>query len=209
MAHDSRLAETVSHWRAAENRLYPVVMTRPDLYELSIRLVRGVADDLRSARTPDELLEAYERAGEVVVAVVRRTELSTEGIDLGLVTGAAFSLRYRELLEEMHREEAIRRIREGRERGAEWVVIYETETGGGMPISPYRRLEMKIPDGIGLHVFIESDPETGGPLFGVETIQLDPQTGDWLPDAQSLSARQTFPEPGPWEIVIEALRSEL
>ncbi len=206
MAHSSKLEETVSHWRAAENRLYPVVMTRPDLYEHSVRLVRAIADDLRCARTPDELLEAYERAGEVVAEVVRRTEMPTEGIDLGLVTGASFSLRYRDLLAEMHREEAIRRIREGRERGAEWVVIYETGTAGGMPIPPYRRLEMKIPDGAGLHVFIEPDPETGGPLFGVEMVQLDPQTGDWLPDVEPLSARQTFTEPEPWEAAIRRSR---
>ena len=147
MAQSSWLT-ALSHWRAAENRLYPVVMTRPDLYEQCVRLVRAVADDLGPARTPDQLLEMYDRAAEVVTTVVQRTGLSTEGLDLGLVAGAAFNVRYRELREEMNREEAIRRIREGRERGAEWVVIYETEvTGrvpaGGWPLPPYRRLEMK------------------------------------------------------------------
>src|SRR5689334_5333746 len=96
-----QLEEAVAHWRAAENRLYPVVMTRPDLYERSVRIVRAVADDLRSARDPQALLKAYERAADIVTDVVRRLEIPSEEIDMGLVTGAAFSLRYRELLEEM------------------------------------------------------------------------------------------------------------
>jgi hypothetical protein len=203
MTHSSSLDESISHWRSAENRLYPVVMTRPDLYELCVRLVRAVADDLGSARSPEQLLEAYGRAGEVAAEAVRRTNLSTEGIDLGLVAGAAFSLRYRELLEEMNREEAMRRIREGRERGAEWVPVYET--GPGL-LSPYRRLEMRLADGRGLHIFVEPDPATGGPLYGVEAIQLDPRTGDWLPDAAPLSPRQTFTDPDEWEAAIDTAR---
>jgi hypothetical protein len=199
MSHSSSLDQAVSHWRAAENRLYPVVMVRPDLYEQSLRLVRAVADELRSAHSAEDLLQMYDHAGEIAAGVIRREELPTEGIDLGLVAGAAFSVRYRELLEEMNREEAIRRIREARERGAEWVVLYET---GGVGAPPYRRLEMKLPDGTGLHAFVEMDPETGGPLFGVETLQLDPQTGDWLNDMQPLSPRQTFTEPAAWEDAI-------
>ncbi|HEV3497320.1 MAG TPA: hypothetical protein VHA34_13320, partial [Actinomycetes bacterium] len=38
--------QLLSDWKAAEERLYPVVMVRPDLYERSIRLVRVVADEL-------------------------------------------------------------------------------------------------------------------------------------------------------------------
>ena len=200
----ARLEEAVAHWRAAENRLYPVVMTRPDLYEQSVRLVRAVADKLRSARDPDALLEAYARAADVVTETVRQLDLSTEGVDMGLIAGAAFSLRYRELLEEMNRDEAMRRIREGRERGAEWVVVYETEQR--MP--PYRRLEMQLSSGTGLHVFVEMNPDTGRPLFGVETVQLDPQTGDWVREARMPAERQTFADAETWEQAVRALREQ-
>lgn len=196
------LEASVAHWRAAENRLYPIVMVRPDLYERSVRIVRAVADDLRSAQDTESLLEAYGRAADLVAAVVQRLELPAEEIDMGLVTGAAFSLRYRELLEELGRSAAIRRIQEGRERGAQWVTVYET--GQGMP--PYRRLEMQLASGVGIHAFIEMDPETGGPLFGLETIQLDPQTGDWVHDTEPLSARETFAERARWEEAIQAVR---
>src|SRR5579864_3550342 len=109
--------ETISHWHAAENRLYPVVMTRPDLYERSLTAVRAIADDLRSSKTVDELLTAYQHAPDLVAETVQRRALSTEELDMGLVTGAAFSVRYRELVEEENRREAMRLIREGRERG--------------------------------------------------------------------------------------------
>jgi len=34
--------QLLSDWRAAEERLYPVVMVRPDLYERAVRMVRVV-----------------------------------------------------------------------------------------------------------------------------------------------------------------------
>jgi len=45
--------QLLSDWRAAEERLYPVVMVRPDLYERAVRMVRVVTDELAAppART--------------------------------------------------------------------------------------------------------------------------------------------------------------
>lgn len=196
-------AETIAHWRAAENRLYPVVMTRPDLYERSLTLVRAVADDLRSAETLDDLVAAYNHAPDLVAGTLQRRDLSANELDMGLVTGAAFSIRYRELLEEINRQEARRLILEGREQGAGWIVLHQTDN----PLAPYRRLEMHLKSGAGLHAFIEPDPDTGGPLFGVELVQLDPQTGDWLSDVPALAERQTFSGRQQWEQAARQLRA--
>jgi hypothetical protein len=195
--------EIVRRWRTAEERLYPVVMVRPDLYERYISVVRAVADELRAYGTLDELVAAYEQGAEVIARVVRAQIISTEGMDLGLVAGAAFSLRHREVAEEMNREEALRRIHEARAAGDEWAVVYETSAG----VPPYRRLEMRLADGAALHVFVETDPDTGGPLFGVEPVQLDPRTGDWVTDAEPLAPRRTFRDPEPWTIAIDELRA--
>jgi hypothetical protein len=199
--------EIVRRWRIAEERLYPVVMVRPDLYERYISVVRAVADELRAYGTLDELVAAYEQGAEVIARVVRAQIISTEGMDLGLVAGAAFSLRHREVAEEMNREEALRRINEARAAGDEWAVVYETGAGGARLVPPYRRLEMRVADGTALHVFVEIDPDTGGPLFGVEPVQLDPQTGDWVTDAEPLAPRRTFRDPEPWTIAIDELRT--
>lgn len=202
-----RLDELVWRWRAAEERLYPVVMVRPEIYERCLRLVRAVADGLGSARTPDLLAEAYGRSDEVVARAVERTGTPTEGMDLDLVAGAAFNLRYREVLAETQQEAALRRVRTARERGDAWVLVHETGGPAEHPTPPYSRLEMHLADGAALRVFVEMEAETGEPVFGIEAVRLDPQTGDRVPEAAALEERRTFEGPGPWKEAIEELRA--
>jgi hypothetical protein len=197
--------EVVHRWRTAENQLYPVVMTRPDLYEHAIQLVRAVADELRSCATPAALVAAYASAVELVADVIRRQDLVVEGLDLGLATDAAFSLRHREVLDESAREQAMERVQAARERGDEWVLLHESGTLAQAPAVPYRRLEMRVRDGAGLHVFVQQDPATAGPLYGVEAVQLDPHTGDWLAEAAAWAPAETFTQPEPWRRLVEEL----
>jgi len=198
--------EVLRRWRLAEEQLYPVVLTRPDLYERSIQLVRAVADELRPLATPAALLEAYAGAAELVAGVIRGRDLAVEGLDYGLATDAAFSLRYREVLGEVAREQAMERVRSARERGEEWVLLHESGTLAHAPAVPYRRLEMRLRDGAGLHVFVQQDPATAGPQYGVEAVQLDPHTGDWLTEASPWARSETFGQPEPWRRLVEELR---
>jgi hypothetical protein len=200
--------ELVLRWRAAEEQLYPVVMVRPDLYERSIELVRSLADELRAFTTPAALVAAFTRAAEIAAGVIRRESLTVEGVDLGLATSAAFNLRYRELVGEVARGRAMERIRAARERGQAWAVLYESGTPEGAPAVPYRRLEMRIGDGAGLHVFVEQDVATARPVYGVQAVQLDPHTGDWLHEAAPWTAPRTFADPEPWQALIEELRGQ-
>ncbi|MBW3601560.1 MAG: hypothetical protein KY434_02535 [Actinobacteria bacterium] len=194
-----RLPELVRRWRAAEERLYTVVMVVPEHYERRIRLVRAVADELRSSSTPEELAAAYPRAPDLVATASRRLGLLPEDVgDVELVAGAAFSLRYGEVLEETHRDRAARRARTAREAGHEWVVLYETGSPETGLLAPYRRLEMHLPDGLGLHVFVEPHPETMRAVYGVEAVQLDPASGDWVADSRLPAQRQTFAAREPW-----------
>jgi hypothetical protein len=182
-------------WTEAEARLYPVVLVRPELYERYIRLVRAIADELATVGSIDVLAERFGAAEDLVRQVAGRLGTPTQDMDLGLVAGAAFAHRWREALQEQHRAEALRRIHEARERGDEWVVVYET---GRPAVAPYRRLEMRLSDGAGIHAFVEFDAETGGPLWGMESIQLDARTGDWVADAGQLVARRTFADAASW-----------
>ncbi len=173
----SRLDELVGRWQAAEERLYPVVMVRPELYERYVVLVRAVADELAGTDSPERLAAAYEHGAEVVAAVVERDAIPVEGLDLGLVAGAAFSLRYRELLADAHRREAADRISTARGRGDAWALIYETGSVERAPYAPYSRLEMHLPDGMGIHAYAEGDPASGRARFGLEVVKLDPASG--------------------------------
>jgi hypothetical protein len=188
-------------WTEAEARLYPVVLVRPDLYERYIRLVRAIADELASTPGVDVLAARFEGAEDLAREVAARLGIPDQDMDFGLVAGAAFAHRYREALQDQHRDDALERIRAARERGDESAMVYET---GARGIPPYRRLEMRLADGAGIHSFIELDPETGNPLYGVEQIQLDPQTGDWVNDAEVLTSRTTFPDAAAWAEGVEA-----
>lgn len=203
---DESRQEIVRRWWSAEERLYPVVMVRPDLYERSVSVARAVADRLRSFEEPDQLIDGWEKGSDILAEVVRDQMISTEELDMGLVLGAAFALRYREVLAEKHRRDAIDKIVAAGERGDAWVTVYETAELRDFPTPPYRSLEMRLSDGVALHIFVEVDPETGNPLFGVEVVQLDPRTGDWVTGAEPLVERATFTDVQSWRAAVEELR---
>lgn len=200
----------VGRWQAAEERLYPVVMVRPELYERYLVLVRAVADELAGTDSPERLAAAYEHGAEVVAAVVERDAIPVEGLDLGLVAGAAFSLRYRELLADAHRREAADRIRAAGERGDAWALIYETGSLAEGPYAPYSKLEMHVRDGMGLHAFVEPDPETGSPRYCLEVVRLDPSTGGRLEEGdEDERERLTFTDESAWKDAVAKTKERL
>lgn len=197
--------ELIAGWRAAEARLYPLVMVQPELFERYLAVVRAVADDLRSARTPQQLAAAFGSRAAILDAVVASRGFATDGLDLELVAQAAFGLRYREVVAEVQREDAVRRVREARRAGLPWVVLRET-AGTDPFVAPYDRLEMHVPSGTGLHAFVELGPEMDRPRFGVEVLQLDPRTGDPVSDAAPPAELRTYGDRYRWEGAIEELR---
>ena len=201
--------EVAQRWQDAEERLYPVVMVRPDLYERSIELVRSIADELRGVTTTAALVQAFGDAAEIAARVIKRESLAVDDIDVGLATSAAFALRHREMVGELARGRAMERIQAARQRGEAWVVLYEAGTQGQAPAVPYRRLEMHLRGGAGLHVYVEQDIATARPVYGVQAVQLDPHTGDWLNEATVWDEPRTFDDPEPWQALISELRGRL
>jgi hypothetical protein len=198
-------ARLVRRWREDEARLYPVVMVRPDLYERAGRLVRAFADELGAHATEAELTAAFRDAERTLTALVSRTGLPTEDVDLGLVTGAAFCMRHREIVAAEQRRRTFVLIAQARERGDAWVVLHES---GSPTAIPFRRLEMRLGDGAALHLFIEPDPGTGRPLHGLQALRLDPVSGDWTAGTPIEEAR-TFEDPSDWERAADELRRRL
>ncbi len=93
MAPDER-EEVVRRWRRGEERLYPVVTVRPDLYEACIGLVRSLADHLQSVPDLDALVTTFGTAG--AAEDFRRAGVDTAAlpheIDLDLVRSVAARL---------------------------------------------------------------------------------------------------------------------
>ena len=203
------LDEIVGRWKAAEDRLHPVALVQPETYARYLRLVRLVADELGFARTREQLITAYGKAPATVQTAISRRGTGAEGLDLQLVAGAAFGLRYREVLAQLRRDETIRRVRTAWEHGDRWVVIDDAGGIGGPGLPPYRKLEMHLPDGVGLHSFVELDPEMDRPVYGAEIVRLDPQTGRGVVSPETPSEPVTFTRREAWEAAVKELRARL
>lgn len=192
-----------AEWSAAEERIAMLVLTRPDAYERYLRAARLVADALADVGAPDALAAAYEEGTALAERVLDEAGLLSQGLSAPQIAGAGFAIRHRELARETARAAAAERIREARRRGDAWVVVEER----GRPDAPvpgvYRRLEMRLEDAWGLHAFVEEDPATGRPRYGVERVPLDPETGD---ATGRPAGRETFAERSEWERRVEELR---
>ena len=202
--------QLLSDWKSAEERLYPVVMVRPDLYERSIRMVRATADELAGCLDLGALVQAWGGAAEIVHRAATEAGLDLEGLDAGLVAGAAFSMRYRELAAVASRAERLQRIQAAAEAGEAWVRVEEIGSKETAGMVPWTWVEMHVPTGAGLRQTLEADPMTGTPLYSFEVVPLDPATGDRLPvPADVATVEESFNDPTAWMAAVEAKRAQI
>lgn len=200
----------LSDWKAAEERLYPVVMVRPDLYERSVRMVRAVADELAGCLDLPALVTAWDSAAELVHRAATDAGFDLDGLDAGLLAGAGFSMRYRELAMAASRSERLARIRAAAEAGDAWVRVEEIGSRETAGMVPWTWVEMHVPTGAGLRQTLEADPLTGAPRYSVEVVPLDPATGDQLPvPSDVVTVSETFGDPTEWMAAVEARRAQI
>jgi hypothetical protein len=200
----------LSDWKAAEERLYPVVMVRPDLYGRSVRMVRAVADELTGCLDLPELAKAWDSAADIVHRAATDAGLDLEGLDAGLLAGAGFSMRYRELATAASRSERLNRIRAAADAGEAWVRVDEIGSRETAGMVPWTWVEMHVASGAGLRQTLEADPMTGAPRYSLEVVPLDPATGDPLPVPPDVAAAtETFDEPADWMAAVEAKRAQI
>jgi hypothetical protein len=202
--------ELVERWNVAERRLYPMVMARPDLYERYLALVRALADDLGDLSTPEALAVAFGEAVARAARTAARAGIPADQLDLDLAAGAAFALRYREVKAAAERAAVAARIREATVKGEHWVVLQEAAGGQAAP-DPFgsavsSRVELHIPTGVAIHSFVELDPDTYQPRYGVEAARLDPVSGELARGQEPIATPRTFDDPAAWERAVTALR---
>jgi hypothetical protein len=202
--------QLLSDWKSAEERLYPVVMVRPDLYERSVRMVRAVTDELAGCLDLPALVEAWGSAADIVHRAATEAGLDLEGLDAGLLAGAGFSMRYRELATTASRSERLGLIRAAAEAGEAWVRVQEIGSRETAGMVPWTWVEMHVPSGAGLSQTLEADPMTGAPRYSLEVVPLDPATGDRLPvPADVVTVTETFDDPTEWMAAVEAKRAQI
>jgi hypothetical protein len=88
-----------ARWKAAETRLYPLIVVDSHLYEAAVTLVREVADVLRRrCTTVTELVDVD--AAVILAGCPSASVMSSFGFDPGTAFDAACAYRWRELTAE-------------------------------------------------------------------------------------------------------------
>lgn len=96
IAGSSATPPAAHRWRAAEERLYPLITVDPALYEAAVRLVCEAADVLRwKCRTVPELVEVD--AADVLTQCPSAPLTSALGFDAHTAFDAACAHRWTEL----------------------------------------------------------------------------------------------------------------
>jgi hypothetical protein len=201
--------EVMRQWRSGEEKLYPVVTVRPDLYETCIGLVRSLADHLGSVPDVDALVTTYrvtDAQDEREAAGLGDTFVPPE-VDLGLVRDAAYQVRARELSVREPQERNEQLIRRARAADAPTVSIWNEGEHEDWP--PYRRIEMSLETGRAVAVSTELDPDTMTPRYVLEALQLDPDTGVATAGSEPLLPRQVFADREAFGAAVDRMRQTL
>ncbi|WP_326644188.1 hypothetical protein OG884_09500 [Streptosporangium sp. NBC_01755] len=178
-AESRKAAEDLSRlWTAASERAFPASIHQPEIYLRTTRLVGAVAQELRgSGRGVDPLLEAWSERGDLVRRVADSDDLLTvDGLDVEVVAGVAFAMRYREVLEEVALDDRLAAFAAA-PPGAGWLVLEESGYRPGDPFVPYRRLEADARSGRALLVTTRPDETLTACVHVVEQGFIDLETG--------------------------------
>ncbi len=192
MSVKDEITVQVNTWRKMEDKYYASVLSVPEFYVAGIRLVRAVVDRLSDVTTPEALLDTYRQTGVELVAEVgdRLDAPQLAFVNYDLARDAAFYLRYQEIVEAQGLAEARARIAGAKAEGSEWVVLYDNETSRHGH-SFFQRLEIHLPDGLGLYTAVELDLERGR-LYVLEPLLLDADTGQPKRGVSPPDPRQEF-----------------
>ncbi|MEV7969744.1 hypothetical protein AB0O34_27760 [Sphaerisporangium sp. NPDC088356] len=172
-------AEELSRlWAAISERAFSAGPHQPDIYLRTTRLVGAVAQELRRReRGIQPLLDAWGVHRDMVRRVADSSEsLIVEGLDIESIAGAAFMIRYREVLEEVKCEDRVAALAAA-PPDTGWVVLEESGYRPGDPFVPYRRLDADARTGRALLVTTRPDDAFTGCVHVVEQGFVDLDSG--------------------------------
>jgi len=202
----SEREDVIRRWREAEDRLYPVVTVRPELYQAAIGVVRSLADHLAGVPDLDALVTSYlasNPAADLEAAGIERESLPPE-LEEDLLRDAAYQVRSRELVQRAAQEGSDLAIERARRAGERTATLW---TNGDNELKPpYRRVEMSLATGFAVSVSTEYNPDTMQSLYVLEGFQLDPDTGA---GAEPLAPRREFDDAELWRTAAAKLRQSL
>lgn len=180
-----------------------MVLVNPDGYEVGLRMVRWIADRIGELSSTDELVDAYERRSELLAQASSSLSLSPSEALSEVIVDAAFLGGHRQLVDKIQQNRARELIAQS-EGVPGWLKLVEVGIEGN---PGYRRLDIRLPDGLGLHWNVSHDPETYRPVFAYECLRLDPHTGDVLTDGAP-GDRVEFTDKADWLAAVGAILAD-
>lgn len=195
-------------WRAAEERLYPVASVRPDLYEVCINLVRSLAEYLERVPDVDALVTTYRNSTaehDFTEAGVDLDSIPPE-VELDMVRAAGYQMYERKVSQREAVERTRDEIRRAESRGEQIATIWAEGQNEMWP--PYRRVRMSLKTGYAVAMSTQLNPSTLTPVFALDAVALDPETGD-ATDEPALTETREFTDPSEWHAAAEELGRRL
>jgi hypothetical protein len=158
-------------WDQAEAKIFPLVMARPEVYELALHMIADLAARLRET-CPDlpTLLAAHERGADLV------TEPSP-GVGPELIAAAACAMRYRELVTIGAARGRLAALARARDQGLDWTIVEENGDPARAPYLPYQRVEAHVRSGRAVIISIEPDETLVGAVHRLDAAEVDLGTG--------------------------------
>ncbi len=205
---EQEIQTQVLAWRKVEDRFYQSLMNAPEVYTAGIRLVRALANSMAHLLEPTALIQAYQTFDlDQLGLIADELDLAhVDFIDFEQARDAAFYLRYQEILDLQDQVRIRARLIEAQEQGARWVTLYDNETKR-QGRAFFQRLEMRLPDGLGLYTGVELDLEKGR-VYVVEPIMLDPASGEPLRGVPAPDPRQEFSSREEFAAAVAVLRNK-
>ncbi len=196
-------AQILRSWDAAEARLFPLIMARPDMYERSLSLIQLLLGWLRASCPDVPALLAQAARGEAIVADAGG--LRSEGLRLDLIAAAACATRYRELTAASAAGDRLGAFARARARGPGWAVIEETGDQARVPFLPYQRVEAHVPSGRAVIISIEPDKTLVRAVWRLDEAVLDLASGGLRVGAEIGS----YPSAGEFDDALASARLRL
>ena len=206
-----KIAALHGRWRQAEHRLYPLIVSDPEAYEASLRLVRAVADELAEVKRSDDLVTWFDRSEELLVRAAPGARVDVSQVDRDAVAGAAFALRLAELDREAARAAAQERLATARREGRTWVTLQESglKTPDGVVMPPYHLVEGCLTSPWGLHASVIFDMDANAVVYAVEAVHVDLDSTRWWADDVAPVEARTHADAQSWAASIDELRGRL
>ena len=170
-------AAVLRSWDQAEAKIFPLVMARPEVYELALRMIADLAARLRES-CPDlpALLAADEQGADLV------TE-PRAGVGPELIAAAACAMRYRELVTIGAAQGRLAALARARDQGLDWTIVEENGDPARAPYLPYQRVEAHVRSGRAVIISIEPDETLVGAVHRLDAAEVDLVTGGLQPGA--------------------------